>query len=51
MGSDMTWTKAQDNVIAAGTYEVLFEFGFGHYTAGDSWSRLFTDYNIFKGRL
>ncbi|WP_461302934.1 hypothetical protein [Aureisphaera sp.] len=30
---------------------VAFEFIFGHYVAGHSWSRLFHDYNILKGRL
>ena len=26
----------------------LFEFGFGHYVIGHSWSRLFADYNILR---
>ena len=30
---------------------VAFEFLFGHYVAGHSWSRLLNDYNIFAGRL
>ena len=30
---------------------VVFEFGFGHYVAGHSWSHLIADYNIFEGRL
>lgn len=30
---------------------ILFEFIFGHYVMGHSWSRLFHDYNIFEGRL
>jgi hypothetical protein len=30
---------------------VLFEFGFGHYVAGYSWSRLFADYNLLAGRV
>lgn len=30
---------------------ILFEFGFGHYIAGHSWSHLLNDYNIFKGRV
>lgn len=29
----------------------LFEFGFGHYVIGHSWSKLFADYNILKGRV
>ena len=30
---------------------ILFEFVFGHYVMGHSWSRLLFDYNIFAGRL
>jgi hypothetical protein len=30
---------------------ILFEFGFGHYIMGHPWSRLWHDYNLFKGRL
>ena len=30
---------------------VGFEFIFGHYIAGQSWSKLLADYNIFAGRL
>jgi hypothetical protein len=30
---------------------VAFEFLFGHYVAGHPWSKLFQDYNIFKGRV
>lgn len=30
---------------------VAFEFGFGHYVAGHSWSRLFADYNLADGRV
>lgn len=30
---------------------VLFEFGFGHYIMGNSWEKLFHDYNIFQGRI
>jgi hypothetical protein len=30
---------------------VAFEFSFGHYVAGDSWSTLAADYNVFAGRL
>ena len=33
---------------AAGT--ILFEFGFGHYVAGDDWSTLLRDYDIRHGR-
>ena len=41
--------------LAAGTGWLLgaiaFEFGFGHYVDGLSWSRLLSDYDISKGRL
>jgi hypothetical protein len=30
---------------------VAFEFLFGHYVAGHSWSRLLHDYNLLKGRV
>lgn len=30
---------------------VLFEFVFGHYVFGNSWEKLLTDYNFFKGRI
>lgn len=30
---------------------VGFEFIFGHYIAGHSWSKLLADYNILAGRL
>jgi len=30
---------------------IAFEFLFGHYVVGHSWSRLLSDYNIFAGRL
>jgi hypothetical protein len=30
---------------------VVFEFGFGHYVMGHSWSKLFHDYNLLKGRV
>lgn len=30
---------------------MAFEFLFGHYIAGHSWSRLLQDYNLFAGRL
>ncbi len=30
---------------------VAFEFLFGHYVTGHSWSRLLQDYNLMKGRL
>ena len=28
-----------------------FEFGFGHYVAGHSWSKLFADYSLLTGRV
>ncbi len=33
------------------TMTVIFEFVFGHFVAGHSWSRLFMDYNLFRGRV
>lgn len=30
---------------------IIFEFGFGHFIVGHTWSRLFADYNLFAGRL
>ena len=30
---------------------VVFEFSFGHYVAGHTWSRLLSDYNILAGRV
>lgn len=30
---------------------ISFEFLFGHYVMGHSWSTLFMDYNIFEGRV
>ncbi|MFW6041105.1 MAG: hypothetical protein ACOC85_04645 [Thermoplasmatota archaeon] len=30
---------------------ISFEFLFGHFIMGHSWSKLFADYNIFKGRV
>ena len=30
---------------------VAFEFGFGHYVDGLSWSRLLSDYDLSQGRL
>jgi len=30
---------------------ICFEFLFGHYVAGHSWSHLLADYNLLKGRI
>ena len=30
---------------------IIFEFIAGHYVFGNSWEKLFTDYNILKGRV
>lgn len=30
---------------------IAFEFVFGHYVVGHTWSKLLHDYNIFQGRL
>jgi hypothetical protein len=32
-------------------FTILFEFFFFHYAMGHPWSRLFQDYNLFKGRV
>lgn len=33
------------------SFTILFEFGFGHFIAGHSWQRLFSDYNLLNGRI
>jgi hypothetical protein len=33
------------------TMTVVFEFLFGHYVVGHSWSRLLHDYNFLEGRV
>ena len=30
---------------------ILFELGFGHYVAGDSWSELLENYDVTEGNL
>jgi hypothetical protein len=30
---------------------LAFEFGFGHWVAGKSWSDLLRDYNLLEGRV
>ena len=30
---------------------IAFEFGFGHFIAGHTWSKLLADYNVLNGRL
>lgn len=30
---------------------IIFEFVFGHYMVGHSWSRLLQDYNVLNGRV
>lgn len=37
--------------VAWAAATLLFEFGFGHWVAGHSWSRLFADYDLLAGRL
>lgn len=45
-------TRQAASVGAAWTAAaVLFEFGFGHYVDGLSWERLFSDYDLTRGRL
>jgi hypothetical protein len=33
------------------TATIAFEFGAGHYLFGNSWQKLFADYNLFNGRI
>ena len=33
------------------TATIMFEFIFGHYVFGNSWEKLFTDYNLLEGRI
>ena len=54
----MRWTAApygRTDAILLGlmwlVMTICFEFIFGHYVVGHSWSRLFADYNIFAGRV
>jgi hypothetical protein len=30
---------------------IIFEFGFGHFVVGHTWSRLLADYNLFTGHI
>jgi hypothetical protein len=30
---------------------IVFEFGFGHYIAGNPWTKLLHDYNLAEGRV
>jgi hypothetical protein len=30
---------------------IIFEFGFGHFIVGHTWSRLFEDYNLLTGHV
>ncbi|MDD3190754.1 MAG: hypothetical protein PHI66_03640 [Candidatus Pacebacteria bacterium] len=43
------------DLLSAGAYwlcwTVTFEFIFGHFVFGNSWEKLFADYNIFAGRI
>jgi hypothetical protein len=36
---------------AWGALTVAFEFGFGHWVAGDSWSELLENYDVTAGRV
>lgn len=47
-------TSAQEAWRVGGLWVVLtvaFEFGFGRFIAGHSWSRLLEDYYLFAGRV
>lgn len=53
---DRSWPigSAKEAWIIGGCWllmTITFEFGFGHYVAGHSWSRLLADYNILEGRV
>lgn len=43
------WLLGLGTVWVAAT--ILFEFGFGHWVMGHSWSYLLADYNVLAGRL
>jgi hypothetical protein len=46
--------SARQAFVIGGTWLILtivFEFFFGHYVMGHSWSKLFHDYNLLKGRI
>ena len=54
----LKWTSAEytgkDLLVIGGMWlgmTTFFEFIFGHYVMGNSWSRLFHDYNILEGRV
>lgn len=32
-------------------FTLAFEFGFGHFVAGHSWSHLWEEYNVFAGKI
>ena len=53
--SNLKIKYTQTELILVGVFwlilTVLFEFGFGHYVVGHSWNKLFSDYNILKGRM
>ena len=48
-------TLTTQETIIIGTLWLLFTIGFeflaGHYAFGNSWEKLFADYNILKGRI
>ena len=55
-GLNKRWPITSENqALMIGTIwlvlTILFEFVFGHYVMGHTWSRLLHDYNIFAGRL
>ena len=43
------WLLGLGTVWVAAT--IVFEFTFGHWVMGHSWSYLLADYNLFAGRL
>ena len=53
--SNLKFDYSRTDLILIGAFwlilTILFEFGFGHYIMGHSWSKLFADYNILQGRV
>lgn len=58
IGLTVRWvvpTLGSRGLLLVGTFwtglTVLFEFGFGRFVVGHSWSRLLHDYNLLAGRV
>lgn len=46
-GSRLAWQVGASWALMT----MAFEFGFGHYVTGNSWSTLLADYNVLDGRM